>query len=51
MNRLWDRAVLEAGIESQEKALDAMRNLTAEEVMTIPALQVSRLADHAHRSV
>lgn len=49
MDELWDRAVCAAGIVTSENALELMRGMRAEEILSNPALQVRYLAGPAKR--
>jgi len=42
MAQLWKQALAKAEIESDDAALERMRNMSAEEIMSNPALQVNR---------
>jgi len=44
MAQLWKNTLAEAGLESNEAALEEMRNISAQQIMSNPALQASRPA-------
>lgn len=50
MDELWRRAVMEAKIDDDHEALGRMRNLSAEQIMAIPALKVGYLSTVAYNA-
>jgi carboxylesterase type B len=44
MAQLWKKALVEAEIESNDAALKKMRDMSAQQIMSNPALQASRRA-------
>ena len=44
MAQLWKKALAEAGIESNDAALEKMRNMSAQQIISNRALQASRQA-------
>jgi len=44
MAQLWKKALAEAGIESNDAALEKMRNMSAQQIISNRALQASRRA-------